>query len=530
MQFLHILRHLFGKGLSTLTKAINAGNLLTWPGIETLNFKELIDTSLATELGQLDQTRKNLRSTKQLQLSTNNVETTDKTKDVYINWLAPDIHDNLPHLNRKIYSDQTGKFPYRLSRGNQYLLVMYDYDSNAIVFEPLKSRQTKEMTKAFQICCNKLKITPTENNLFILDNECSGDIKNIMKIYDSNFQLVPPHQHRQNAAEKAIKTVKNHLLSGLATCHQQFPITEWDRILPQAEMTLNLLQNSRFNPKLSSWAYLNGQHDFSRTPLAPPGSKILVHTKPSHRASWAYHGNQGWYVGPAPNHYRCVKCYIPTTRSEIISDTIKFIPEYIPIPTASIDDYIKAALDQVLHLLKEKPKLNITTNKQQHNGALVKVSEILKTSKLLPTLPTNNNTKDTTYSFQSKIHKNITSEGAETTQQSTKPKKSVKKLTDEEFDKILRNITQRNKNSEDAAPKHRAINDKQSVIDKMIYTNVPTPKSIRQNGKQDNINLMYINHMFDNAGKKQSIDKSLRQIQKSGPKHNQMNWEDWRRV
>ena len=129
---------------------------------------------------------------------------------------------------------------------------MYNYDSNATVFEPLKNCQTKEMTKAFRSCCEKLKITPTNNNLFILDNECSQDIKNIIKIYDSKFQLVPPHQHRQNAAEKAIKPVKNHLLSGIATCHQQFPITKWDRLLPQAEMTLNLLRNSRINPKLSA--------------------------------------------------------------------------------------------------------------------------------------------------------------------------------------------------------------------------------------------------------------------------------------
>ena len=258
---------------------------------------------------------------------------------------------------------------------------MYDYDSNAIVFEPLKNRQTKEMTRAFNNCCKQLKIIPATNNLFILDNECSSDIKNIIKMYDANFQLVPPHQHRQNAAEKAIKTVKNHLLSGIATCHQNFPINEWDRILPQAELTLNLLRNSRINPKLSSLAYLNGIHDFNRTPLAPPGSKILVHTKPSQRASWAFHGVQGWYVGPAPDHYRCVKCYIPTTRSEIISDTIKFIPEYVPIPTANIDDYIKSAMDQVIVLLINKYKPNIDVdNTSQHNEALVKVSKIIKTS------------------------------------------------------------------------------------------------------------------------------------------------------
>ena len=176
---------------------------------------------------------------------------------------------------------------------------MYDYNSNAIVFEPLKSRQSKEMSQAFTKCCNKLRISPKDSNLFVLDNECSMDIKNIIKFYNGNFQLVPPHQHRQNAAETAIKIVKKHLLSDLATCHKEFPITEWDRLLPQAELTLNLLQNSRVKPHLSAWAFLNGQYDFNKNPMAPPGSKILIHTKPSHRSSWAFHMTQGWYIGPA---------------------------------------------------------------------------------------------------------------------------------------------------------------------------------------------------------------------------------------
>ena len=80
-------------------------------------------------------------------------------------------------------------------------------------------------------------------------------IKKTIKIYNGNYQLAPPHQHRQNAAETAVKTVKKHLLSGLATCHKEFPITEWDRLLPQAELTLNLLRNSRVKTHLSAWAF-----------------------------------------------------------------------------------------------------------------------------------------------------------------------------------------------------------------------------------------------------------------------------------
>ena len=45
-------------------------------------------------------------------------------------------------------------------------------------------------------------------------------------------------------------------------------------------MTLNLLRGSRINPPLSAYAQINGLLDFTKTPLAPPGIRTLVHEKP----------------------------------------------------------------------------------------------------------------------------------------------------------------------------------------------------------------------------------------------------------
>ena len=59
----------------------------------------------------------------------------------------------------------------------------------------------------------------------------------------------------------------------------------WCRVLQQAELTLNLLRLSRLNPKLSAYAHLEGAFDFNRTPLVPPGVKILVYERPSQRGS-----------------------------------------------------------------------------------------------------------------------------------------------------------------------------------------------------------------------------------------------------
>ena len=154
------------------------------------------------------------------------------------------------------YSDLTGRFPHRSSRGNQYVLVIYDYDSNAILAEPIKNRQAQEITKAWNVLHSKLTMHGHVTKKYLLDNECSNDLKLALVKENLKYELAPPNMHRRNAAERAIRTFKNHFLSGLATCPPHFPITEWDRLLDQAQVTLNLLRTARINPKLSAQAYL----------------------------------------------------------------------------------------------------------------------------------------------------------------------------------------------------------------------------------------------------------------------------------
>jgi hypothetical protein len=143
-----------------------------------------------------------------------------------------------------------------------------------------------------------------------LDNECSAILKQYMRDERVDFQLVPPGNHRRNAAERAIRTFKNHFIAGLCSLDPQFPLHLWDRLVPQAELSLNLLRGSRLNPKLSAWAQINGTFDFNCTPIAPPGIRVLVHARPTDRTSWSPHALDGWYTGPALDSYRCYKVWI----------------------------------------------------------------------------------------------------------------------------------------------------------------------------------------------------------------------------
>lgn len=58
-----------------------------------------------------------------------------------------------------------------------------------------------------------------------------------------------------------------------------------------------------------------GIFDFNATPLAPPATKVVAQIKPSVRKSWELNGEEGWYIGPATEHYRCVQVYFPRTRA-----------------------------------------------------------------------------------------------------------------------------------------------------------------------------------------------------------------------
>eukprot|EP00957_Ditylum_brightwellii_P025985 1964489-Ditylum_brightwellii.AAC.1 len=52
--------------------------------------------------------------------------------------------------NGVIYSDIMGTFPYPSSKGHQCIMVLYDWDSNAILGEPMKNRTKEEIVRAIQ--------------------------------------------------------------------------------------------------------------------------------------------------------------------------------------------------------------------------------------------------------------------------------------------------------------------------------------------------------------------------------------------
>ena len=165
-------------------------------------------------------------------------------------------------------------------------------------------------------------------------------------------------------------------------------MSEWDRLLPQAQLTLNLLRNSRINSKLSAYALLFGNFDFNKTPLAPPGTEVVIHSKPSNRASWEFHGKEGWYVGLSMEHYRCLKCFNPSSGKEMDIDTLKFFPHSTPLPQIATEDFLKQAATDIISILQKPPSATPhlqLTNTTRH--ALIYIARILNKAAPLEPIP-----------------------------------------------------------------------------------------------------------------------------------------------
>ena len=184
-------------------------------------------------------------------------------------------------IEGKIFTDQTGRFPVTSSRGNKYIMVLYANDSNAILAEAMKNRTQEEIVRAQEHLHQILTDRGFKHHIQILDNECSDKLEAFFKKENVDFQLVPLHLHRTNAVKRAIATFKDHFIADLASTDPALPMHMWCRLLPHATTTLNLLRPSCLNPKVSAEAILNGAFNYDRTPLAPPGTRVIVHKAPS---------------------------------------------------------------------------------------------------------------------------------------------------------------------------------------------------------------------------------------------------------
>jgi hypothetical protein len=187
-------------------------------------------------------------------------------------------------------------------------------------------------------------------DLQIVDNEASVAYKEAITFkWNAKFQLVPPDMHCQNWSERTICTFKDHFLAIQAGVDSAFPPYLWDLLLLQAELTLNLIHQAMLNPRISMWELFEG------TPLGSVGCRIFIHAKLATRQCWDFLAKPGFYIGPALDSYRCFKLVKTNTKSQVISDIVKFCHLYLSVPVPSAEDKIINGLQVVAGTIRGAP-------------------------------------------------------------------------------------------------------------------------------------------------------------------------------
>jgi hypothetical protein len=331
-------------------------------------------------MGHMNQRRQDIRSTSKTPSAEPTIPATDLGSKTHLVYAV--VGDQ-----RQLYTDLTGNCLVRSSKGNSYVMVCYVYDCNYVKVIPIKSRSASEWVKAYDTIHQELTVKGFKPKLQTLDNEASVALKNCFTANDADYQLVPPHCHRRNAAERAIWTVKEHFVAGFSSVDPTFPLHLWDRLLPQAEITLNLRRTSRLHLQLSAAAHFHGLVDYNKTAFAPPGCKIIAHEKPGNRRTWAPRGQHGYSLGPAMHHYRCQNVYISSTASGRIVDTLEFFPHNYQMPKlSSTNQLIMAAKDMTNALQNPHPEVPFAQIGDNTISALAELAAIFKL-KLLQTPP-----------------------------------------------------------------------------------------------------------------------------------------------
>ena len=123
---------LFSPTKSTLLTTIRNNHLIGWPGLTIVNVNKYLQETPATAKGHLDQHQMNLQSTSSAPTI---LDTQEYSEPFRIYQTIATLIDN--SRTTKVYFDHTGQFPYTSSRGFKYIFLLYDYDSNAILTEPI---------------------------------------------------------------------------------------------------------------------------------------------------------------------------------------------------------------------------------------------------------------------------------------------------------------------------------------------------------------------------------------------------------
>ena len=174
-----------------------------------------------------------------------------------------------------------------------------------------------------------------------------------------------------------------------------------------------------------------------------------------------------------------MKCYISSTRQEVDADTLTFIPHTIPIPETTTEDFIRQAVSDIATLLSNPPK------------------------ETAPILKLGDATKNGLLELTSILNRNQTDDIIPTT--STKALSITPTIVQNSCPELQQHMTQ--------LPRVLQQEKLRQVINRHKQLRSASHPSFLLSNKnrlhRDSIHMPALNHIYDDRGKKQSLDKLL---------------------
>ena len=325
--------------------ACNNGWLGNYPNLTAKMIRQNWPNTIETAQGHLTLQRQGLRSTKS---RSNKAVHFEPPGDTEINTILEAVL--FDRSGNCIFADATGRFPMRADSGEEYILVL-TY-KNYIKPIPFANRASDSYVKAYRQGIQFFKSLGHDLTSIVIDNETSAPLENLFVEMGLIVQYVAPGDKRSNKAERSIQTFRNHLLSSCGSLHADFPMQKWPKLLPQMEITVNILHPYGDDNKISAYHGIHGsEFDFLAHPIAPLGTLVYVFEPPDKRQTWNTHGEIGYYIGPAMQSYRSYHCIIKSTCADRVSNTIQLFPAPLFLPGSSKHDILLQVLKDTQQLV-----------------------------------------------------------------------------------------------------------------------------------------------------------------------------------
>jgi hypothetical protein len=290
--------------------------------------------------------------------STKEAESPDKNQTIIPHVKKHDILILVYNAKATIYSDQTEMFPVVLSKGNKYVMVLHDADSNLLWAEPMKNQTGGELILARNRALTRIGGQGNNPKHQILDNQASESYA--IRALGMTYQLVLQMTTGATWPKKPFKPSKiislEYSAGALQPCPSIFGANSYLKLSGNYSYSNNHDYIQTYQHTCMSMNNTTTTNTHS-SPLA-----WMVHDKPHKHQTFAEHCSKAFVLGTSTEHYRCWKFWTVSMPATRVSGTAFFKHKYLTNPSVTPEDQIIAAAARLTDAIQGTIITNMRTS------------------------------------------------------------------------------------------------------------------------------------------------------------------------